>query len=522
VSDREFYLVGGGIAGLAAAALLIRDARMPGTSIHVFEQSDVLGGSLDGAGDADAGYVIRGGRMFEAHYGCTLDLFSSIPSLSCPQISVTEEILDFTDRVVTSSRSRLVSGRQRMEAPALNLSRQDRWDLARLSLRSEQSIGPARIEDYFALAFFKTNFWFMWCSMFAFQPWHSLIEFRRYMRRFIHLLPGFNRLEGILRSPYNQYDSLVVPLQRWLLGKGVNIHTGTSVRALSFSEGEAPSAITSIELETAHGTSRIQVKETDLVMVTLGSMTEDSTLGSMDTPAPLRTNPERGAWKLWRTIARRSAVFGNPDVFARKVNQSMWASFTVTLKDPTFFKFMERFTGNPAGTGGLVTFKDSNWLMSVVLPRQPHFLNQPEDVQVFWGYGLRPALTGNRIDKPMSGCSGMEILEELFYHLPIGDQKAKVAATANCIPCMMPFITSQFMPRSAGDRPPVIPLGARNFAFLGQFCELPADTVFTVEYSVRTAQTAVFGLLDLKKRATPLYRGYRNPGVVLRALRALA
>ncbi|MFR9098556.1 MAG: oleate hydratase [Anaerostipes hadrus] len=43
------------------------------------------------------------------------------------------------------------------------------------------------------------------------------------------------------------------------------------------------------------------------------------------------------------------------------------------------------------------------------------------------------------------------------------------------------------MPRTAGDRPDVIPDGCVNFAFLGQFAETPRDTIFTTEYSVRTA-----------------------------------
>jgi oleate hydratase len=160
--------------------------------------------------------------------------------------------------------------------------------------------------------------------------------------------------------------------------------------------------------------------------------------------------------------------------------------------------------------------------MSVVLAYQPHFANQPDDAWVFWGYGLHPERKGNRVDKPMAECSGRELLTELFHHLPVGEAEDRIVASANCIPCAMPFITSQFMPRDAGDRPQVVPAGASNFAFLGQYCEVPEDTVFTVEYSVRTAQTAVYDLLDLDRQVTPLYRGYLRPGVVLRALRALA
>ena len=85
----------------------------------------------------------------------------------------------------------------------------------------------------------------------------------------------------------------------------------------------------------------------------------------------------------------------------------------------------------------------------------------------------------------------------------------------------MPYITSQFMPRVKGDRPQVKPTGTTNIAFIGQYCELPDDVVFTVEYSVRSAQTAVYALLQLDKEVSPLYKGQHDIGVLFNALRTL-
>lgn len=521
--DREAYIVGGGIAGLAAAGFLVRDGGMAGRHIHLLEQSNRVGGSLDGAGDPRSGYVIRGGRMFEAHFGCTFDLLSTVPSLIDPQLSVSDELHAFTRRHVTSSKSRLVAAGRKIEAPPLNLSPRDKWDLARLTLLPERSLGSRTIEQYFSAGFFRTNFWLMWCTMFAFQAWHGLAEFRRYMRRFMHLMPGFNRLEGIHRTPYNQFDSIVRPLVGWLERAGVDLQTDTTVLDIDFAAAaDGPKTVTGILLEQRGGQQRIDIGSNDLVLVTLGSMTEDSALGTMDAPPAWQVNPEQGAWALWRNISRHSSAFGKPDVFCGEVSKSRWESFTVTLKDPFFFDFMEQFTGNSAGTGGLVTFVDSSWLLSVVLANQPHFANQPDDVSVFWGYGLHPERHGNRIDKPMAECNGREILTELFHYLPVGGAADRIIDSANCIPCAMPYITSQFMPRTHGDRPAVVPEGAENFAFLGQYCEVPDDTVFTVEYSVRTAQMAVCELLGLSRKVTPMYRGYLHPAIVLRALRAMA
>ncbi len=279
--------------------------------------------------------------------------------------------------------------------------------------------------------------------------------------------------------------------------------------------------IKSLTVTTSDDRTVVDVGDDDLVLITLGSMTEDSTLGSMHTPAKLQTDPNGGAWSLWRRLAAQSEVVGRPDTFAGKIDKTLWQSFTVTLHGPGFFEFMQSFTGNAAGTGGLVTFRDSKWLMSIVLAHQPHFRAQPDDAFVLWGYGLHPQNQGDLIRKPMLECSGSEIMQELFHHLPIGDLGAKVIEEANCIPCIMPYITSEFMPHHLGDRPQVVPGGTHNFALLGQYCEVPEDTVFTVEYSVRTAQVAVAQLLHLEHLVTPLYRGNRHPGVVLKALRTL-
>ena len=64
---------------------------------------------------------------------------------------------------------------------------------------------------------------------------------------------------------------------------------------------------------------------------------------------------------------------------------------------------------------------------------------------------------------------------------------------------MMPYITAFFMPRAKGDRPDVVPEGAVNFAFLGQFAETARDTIFTTEYSIRTGMEAVYTLLNIDR-----------------------
>jgi oleate hydratase len=523
-SDTKAYLVGGGIAALASAAYLIRDGGLPGPNISILEQTSLLGGSLDGAGSPDHGYVIRGGRMFTYEaYTCTFDLLSFVPSLTDPARTVSDEIHAFNNRHIPESHARLVRGGAKVDVSTLGFSNQDRLDLIGLMAASETSLGAKRIEDVFAPSFFQTNFWYMWVTTFAFQPWHSAVELKRYLHRFIQEFPRIHSLGGVRRTPYNQYDSIVLPLTTWLKAQGVRFETGVRVSDLDFKYGPRGKGVERLHVVRGGAPRLVAVGDDDLVFVTNGSMTTASSLGSMTRPAELtaRDGETDGSWALWETLAKKHAEFGRPAVFNSKVDESKWLSFTVTMRDPTFFDLMEKFTGNAAGTGGLVTFTDSNWLMSVVLAAQPHFIGQPNDIKVFWGYGLFVDQVGNFVNKKMSECSGEELLTELLGHLRFDEHKSLILKTSNCIPCMMPYITSQFMPRVKGDRPEVRPAGTTNIAFIGQYCEIPDDVVFTVEYSVRAAQTAVFALLDLDKKVSPLYKAQYDPAVLFGATKTL-
>ena len=516
------YIVGGGIAGLATAAYLLRDGRVSGDKIHVIEESDQTGGSLDAQGSPARGYVMRGGRMFdEEAYTCTFDLMSFIPSLTDPQKTVKQEFFDFNETFRSHARSRLVANGKPVDVSSHGFSTRDRLELMELMIQSEASLGTRRIDGYFQPAFFETNFWFMWCTTFAFQPWHSAVEFKRYMLRFIQEFPRIETLAGVRRTPYNQYDAIVRPLMKWLQAQGVHFDLNTQVTALDFKTTGNETQVEGIRHVCDGKSGHIAIGEHDFVFTTLGSMTAGSTLGTMTSAPSREAQPSHGSWALWHTLAKDRPEFGRPSVFDGNVEQSLWESFSATFDDPMFFRMMQEFSGNEAGTGGLVTFKDSNWLMSVVLPHQPHFLNQPEGVTVCWGYGLFPHAEGNHVKKKMSDCSGAEILTELFSHLRFDAKIPALLKTANCIPCMMPFITSQFLVRLAGDRPAVVPKGAVNFAFLGQYCEIADDVVFTVEYSVRSAQTAVFSLLGLDKQVSPIYKGHHDPSVLFNSVKAM-
>ena len=518
--NAQVYLVGAGIASLAAAAFLIRDGDVPGHNITILEESALIGGSLDGSGNPKDGYVMRGGRMFESKYLCTWDLFGSIPTLDESK-TVTQEIFEWNEIMKTSSKSRLFRDGHRVDAPKFGLSKKHILTIERLELEPEALLGRSSIADQFDPSFFETDFWFMWGTTFAFQPWHSAVEFKRYLVRFTHMVSGFNTLHGIMRTVYNQYDSLVRPLQKWLERRDVKFQLNTRVTDLGFRHDSEGYRVSRIVCNQDGQVDEITVGEKDKVIVTLGSMTESSSLGSMDSAPVPKGKADGGSWALWEKIAANQPQFGNPANFKNHVEESKWLSFTTTLHDPTFFRLVADLTGNVPGEGGLITFPESSWLASIVLAHQPHFIGQPTDVNVFWGYGLFVDKAGDFVKKPMSTCTGREIMAEIMGHLRIEAEANKILETCTCIPCMMPFITSQFLRRAHGDRPQVVPEGSKNLAFIGQFCEIPEDVVFTVEYSIRSAQTAVYSLLNLNRKPPAVYKGTHDPHVLLNAFLTL-
>jgi oleate hydratase len=367
----------------------------------------------------------------------------------------------------------------------------------------------------------KAWFFFNSVARFAFQPWHSAVEFRRYLHRFLHEFPRINTLEGVDRTPFNQYDSIIRPIIKWLSDAGVDFRENAKVTDVEMIEG-IPCTVDKIHMVQDGIPMIANLDPNDIVFATIGSMTGDASIGT-NTKAPILISSgskRDGSWELWTKLADKNGdIFGNPHRFLSRIPESQWESFTVTLKDPEFFDRIIKFTKNEPGTGALVTFKDSNWMISIVVPHQPHFIGQPEDVQVFWGYGLFPSEIGNFVKKPMAECAGNEIFEELLGHLNFPNQQILEKSITR--PCLMPYITSQFLTREYEDRPMVIPKGSSNLALLGQFVEIPQDTVFTVEYSVRGAQMAVFELMGLNKKPKAIYKGEHHISVLAKALQKL-
>ncbi|MFE6523262.1 oleate hydratase [Streptomyces sp. NPDC057794] len=507
------YLVGGGVAALAAAAFLIRDGGFDGEDIHLFEERRRIGGSLDTDGTAADGGAPPARVMPASEYPCTHDLFSAIPSLDDPGVSVAQRMSAGRGDSAPGDVARLVGGDGEIVGTrSMGFTERDRLELVRCLATPERHLDGRRIGDCFGEHFFTTTFWFLWSSTFAFQPWHSAIEFRRSLRRFLHLFPELPSLSGVHRARRDAYGFLVRPLTDWLLAHGVTLHTGCHVTDLGLAPGRARTRVERIHLSRDGRDERIEVARGDLVLVTLGSLTDAAGHGSHTAAPPPR--PHRSdAWLLWHRLARGRDDFGDPAVFDKHIKESRFASFTVTTGDPAFRTALERCAG---GEGGRLTFTASNWLLTIAAGP-----GRPEGV-TWWGYALRPGRAGDHTPKPMTMCSGREILDEVLHHLPLdASLAARVRETSTVVPCLMPYVTSPLLARRRDDRPAVVPEGSVNLAFIGQFAEVPDDVTFTVEYSVRTARTAVAGLLGLDARPPAVHKAHRDPRVLAAAVETM-
>jgi oleate hydratase len=532
IAERHAYIVGTGIAGLSAAFFLIRDGHMPGENITFLEALKVDGGALDGAGNPEEGYIVRGGREMEMAYQNFWDVFSEIPALELPTpFTVLDEYRIVNDADKNWSKARLLEKQgQPKDSSTMELTKPQQREIIKLLLARKEDLDDITVEEWFSDDFLNTNFYTFWRTMFAFQNWHSVLEMKLYMHRFLHLMDGLNDMTSLVFPKYNQYDTFIRPLITWLKNKGVKIQSGTTVADLEIDASGDTLTTTAIKCRTSSGDDSIKVGARDLVFVTTGSIVEDSAYGDSETVPELQMGDHSpgasSGWELWKNLAQKSPVFGRPEKFCGNTPASMWESATLTCKpSPLTGKFKELSVNDPYSgktvTGGVITFTDSAWLMSFTINRQPHFPDQPGDVLVAWVYALNMDKPGDYIKKPMPECTGNEILAEMCFHLGLVDNVEAVVAATKVRTALMPYITAQFMPRARGDRPWTVPKGCSNLALLGQFVETHNDVVFTLESSVRTARIGVYTLLGIKKQVPDIYPGQYDIRRLLRAARTL-
>ena len=497
VDQKSAYIVGSGLAALTAACY------------HILEKEQLAGGACDGWKFENVGYVMRGGREMDNHFEVMWDLFRSIPSIETEGVSVLDEYywLNKEDPNYSLCRATVNRGEDAYTDGKFDISDKGAMEIMKLFFTPNEDLQNKRITDVFDDEVLNSNFWLYWRTMFAFENWHSALEMKLYIQRFIHHIGGLPDFKALRFTKYNQYESMILPMVKYLESYGVQFHFGVKVTNVEFDCNEQRKLATRIDTLRDGKEEHIDLTENDLVFITNGGCVENSSIGDQNTPAKFNTEiRESGGWDMWRKIAAQDPSFGHPDKFCSDPEQTNWMSATVETLDDRIIPYIKNickrdpFTGKVV-TGGIVSVKDSSWLLSWTINRQPQFKAQPKGHCLVWVYGLFSDKPGDYVKKPMRECTGKEICMEWLYHIGVPeDQIEDLAETsANTVPCMMPYITAFFMPRAYGDRPDVVPAGAVNFAFLGQFAETKRDTIFTTEYSMRTGMEAVYTLLNVDR-----------------------
>ncbi len=516
VDKKSAYIIGTGLAGLSAAFYLVRDGQMKGEHIHLLEKLDLAGGSCDGRKDVTKGFYMRGGREMDNHFECMWDMFRSVPSIETPNISVLDEYywLNKHDPNYSLCRATINCGEDAHTDKMFKLDRKSSIALSKLFITPEKDLENKKISDVLPDSFWETNFWLYWQTMFAFQKWSSALEMKRYLCRYVHHIDGLPDFSALRFTKYNQYESMILPLTKYLESNGVKIEYGIDVKNVIFESKQNKKVATQIIYENEGQEKTIDLIEDDLVFITNGCCTDTSCYGDQNNAPDLSTikNGNGESWDLWKNIASQASngEFGNPDKFCGNVDLTNWMSATIEVSDENVMKHIINICKRDprkgkVTTGGIVTVKDSteNWYLSWTINRQPQFKSQNKNSILVWVYALNTNKPGNFIEKSIKTCTGKEICEEWLYHIGIPTNEIeKYADKCNTTTCYMPYINAFFQPREEKDRPLVVPKESINFAFIGQFAETPRDTIFTTEYSIRTGMEAVYTLLKVD-RAVP-------------------
>lgn len=532
VEKKSAYIIGTGLAGLTAAFYLVRDGQMPGNHIHLLEKLELTGGSCDGYKDVHKGFYMRGGREMDNHFEIMWDVFRDVPSIETPNVSVLDEYywLNKHDPNYSLCRATVNKGEDAHTDKLFKLDKDSAMALSQLFITPEANLEDKKISDILPESFWETNFWLYWQTMFAFQKWSSALEMKRYLCRYVHHIDGLPDFSALRFTKYNQYESMILPLIEYLKKHDVDVQFGMDVKNVVIEDVDGKKTAKELIYVKDNKEQSIPLTADDLVFITNGCCTDTSCYGDQTHAPDLShiVNGQGESWDLWKNIAKQAKhdEYGHPDVFCSDTEATNWMSATVeTSNEDIIQHIMNICKRDPrAGkvtTGGIVTVKDSvnNWFLSWTINRQPQFRSQNKDTVLVWLYALHTDTEGNYIKKAMRDCTGEEICQEWLYHIGMDESKIKDYSenACNTTTCFMPYINAFFQPRKNVDRPKVVPEGAVNFAFIGQFAETPRDTIFTTEYSMRTGMESVYTLLNVDRGVPEVWGSQYDIRELLRA-----
>ena len=270
VDKKSAYIIGTGLAGLSAAFYLVRDGQMKGEHIHILEKLELAGGSCDGKKDITKGFYMRGGREMDNHFECMWDMYRDVPSIETEGVSVLDEYywLNKHDPNYSLCRASVNRGCDAHTDKQIKLDK--KLALSKLFLTKEEDLEDKKISNVLPESFWNTNFWLYQQTMFAFQKWSSALEMKRYLCRYVHHIDGLPDFSALRFTRYNQYESMILHLVKYLEAHNVKIEHGINVKNVIIDNKENNKVAKQIIYIKDGKEQSIDLIEDDLVFITNG------------------------------------------------------------------------------------------------------------------------------------------------------------------------------------------------------------------------------------------------------------
>lgn len=512
---RNIYIGGGGLSALSAAYYFIRDCRVPGDSIHIFEESGNIGGALNIGGDCESGYICTPPKNLSLkNHSNLMDMLSCLRSANIPDMSVKDEITNYMCANPVNEQARLIDADGNAVSGGFGLCKACIKRIKTLLKAKDYEISEVSVADFFTdlPEFTHSNLWTLISTAYMMTADSSAVELKHILNCISGEINDLFTMKNTLRAQYNLQETVIDALRIWLESHNVNFATHCRITDVDFEDEN--NRISAIHLDDNGTLKTYYLNKNDLFLLTNGSISECATIGDYNFPAPAPTD-EPASVTLWRKISEKRDGFGNPDVFYYDTDSEI-VSFTITARSRRLLDAFNEFTGNAPAGGLLTTFTDSPWGLTISSVAQPYFTTQTDDVTVICGYGVHPAAEGRFTDKPMRYASGAEILFELVKFLHLEDSWDEITKDIiNVIPCALPYAGASTLPFSDEEKPISVKDRDSNFAFIGQFTKLGSGISYSSEYAVRTAREAAYRLTGTKKASTPPPRAVRTSYIKL-------
>ncbi|MGN0107974.1 MAG: oleate hydratase [Hominilimicola sp.] len=482
LSRKNAYITGGGLSALASALYLIRDCGMRPSNVHIFTNIEHR------HGDETNGYICHRGKIINEKSSMNFfDLLSGVHSLDIPDLTVCDEILNIYRSNPSLRHITFIDDEKNVvDISKIRLDKAHRSAIIRLMQEKTENIRNVPVHEVFPNDFFTSHFWKLVSAAYGFSAESSAYEF---VNAVTHM---DDMLSGTLPGDFDRNEEIIEPLKEHLKGLGADIRERAVVTDIDFENGRADA----IHFTDNGVRKTVYMNEGDICIFPTDEMAECETYGNFNESAPRHFC---APYQLWEKLADKHPAFKNPSVLFDDMDENMSEEFTITLSNHLLPELIDKVTCGALGNDGVIVLDNSNWKMTICAVPPSHFKKQSEDVAIIWGTAARFDRDGERSGKPMTDCSGAEILYELVSCFNLDEAWDDIRETViNVIPCHRRYDKSYLAP--VASKLEIIPTSISNLAISGDFADNDNSTVFSEEYAVSTARTATYKLMKNKKK----------------------